>query len=77
MVVLNTATNVCPCLLLPPVLSKDRTVFAAQSFVLVGVWTVFCSVAIRVVFIAKRVSLKRKKKIPEVLLAWGGDGGGA
>lgn len=36
----------------------------------------FCSVAILVLFIVKQVSLKRKK-IPEMLLARGREGGGA
>lgn len=47
-----------------------------RSFVLVGVRTVFCSVAILILFIVKHVSVKRKK-IPEVLLARGREGGEA
>lgn len=47
-----------------------------RSFVLVGVRTVFCSLAILILFIVKHVSVKRKK-IPEVLLARGREGGEA
>lgn len=62
-----TAADVCPRSLPPP---RVPSVPAALSFVLLGVWTVFCSAAIPGLFIVRHVSLTRKK-IPAALPSLG------